>query len=446
MSLYGALFSGVSGLAAQSQAMGMISDNISNVNTVGFKKTQAQFSTLVTSAATQTSYSSGGVTSRPNALVDQQGLLQASASTTDLAMNGSGFFVVNALSEPTATEGTYMFTRAGSFQPDQDGDLRNSAGLYLQGWPIDANGNIPSNRSDLSVLETVNLNGLTGTADASTAITFAANLQSSQAINAAVSGATYTVGDIATDTVASDFERTLQIFDSQGGARSLTFGFLKDTTANEWLVEAFVEPSTDVDAGTHPNGLIASGTMAFNTDGTLDLATTTAGLLNLAITWDAAQGVDNSALAVDFGTDGASDGMTQFDSNSQLVLTETDGAVFGSLTGIGVDEDGIVTALFENGSRRDIYKLPVATFPNPNGLTGRTGNAYVTSAISGDLNMNEAGIGGAGLISPSSLEVSTVDIAEEFTNMIITQRAFSASGKIISTADEMLDELIRLKR
>ena len=120
--------------------------------------------------------------------------------------------------------------------------------------------------------------------------------------------------------------------------------------------------------------------------------------------------------------------------------------VFGSLTGIGVNEDGIVTALFENGSRRDIYKLPVATFPNPNGLLGRTGNAYVTSVTSGDLNMNEAGVGGAGLIAPSSLEVSTVDIAEEFTNMIITQRAFSASGKIISTADEMLDELIRLKR
>jgi len=446
MSLYGALFSGVSALSAQSQAMGMISDNISNVNTIGFKKTQAQFSTLVTTSATQSLYSPGGVTSRANTLIDQQGLLQASSSTTDLAMNGSGFFVVNDLSQPTATEGAYMFTRAGSFQPDQDGNLRNAAGFYLQGWPIDGNGNIPSNRSDLSILETVNLDGLTGTADPSTAITFAANLQSSQAINSAVSGATYVAGDMATDTVIADFERNLQIFDSQGGARSLTFGFLKDTTANEWLVEAFVEPATDVDAGTHPNGLIASGTMAFNTDGTFDLTNTTAGLLNLNVTWDAALGVDNSALAVDYGTDGASDGMTQFDSSSQLVRTSTDGAVFGSLSGIGVDEDGIVTALFENGSRRDIFKLPVATFPNPNGLLGLSGNAYVSSATSGDLNMNEAGIGGAGLVSPASLETSTVDIAEEFTKMIVTQRAFSASGKIISTADEMLDELIRLKR
>ena len=154
----------------------------------------------------------------------------------------------------------------------------------------------------------------------------------------------------------------------------------------------------------------------------------TAGLLSLNITWAATEGVNNSALAVDFGTDGATDGMTQFDSNSQLVKTETDGAVFGSLTGIGVDEDGVVTALFENGSRRDIYKLPVATFPNPNGLLGRAGNAYVASATSGSLNMNEAGVGGAGKVAPSSLEVSTVDIAEEFTKMIITQRAFSAGG------------------
>ena len=132
---------------------------------------------------------------------------------------------------------------------------------------------------------------------------------------------------------------------------------MKNTTANSWLVEAFVEPAADADAGTHPNGLIASGSMAFNTDGTLDLTGTTAGLLNLNITWAATEGVNNSALAVDFGTDGATDGMTQFDSNSQLVKTETDGAVFGSLTGIGVGEDGVVTALFENGSRRDLYKL-----------------------------------------------------------------------------------------
>ena len=446
MSLYGALFSGVSGLAAQSQAMGMISDNIANVYTIGYKKTQAQFKTLVTQSATSTTYSPGGVQSRPSQLIDQQGLLQASASDSDLALAGDGFFVVNSLANPTPIDGEYLFTRAGSFTPDENGNLRNAAGLYLQGWPIDATGNIPSNRSDLSQLETVNINGLTGTAAASTTVSFSANLQASQTINAAVVGATYAVGDLATDTVTPDFERTIQIFDSQGGSRSLTFSFLKDNTANDWLVEVFVEPAADTDLGTHPNGLIASGTMAFNTDGTLDLGGTTAGLLNLAITWDPAIGVDPSAIAVDFGTDATADGMTQYDSASLLESSSTDGSVFGALDSIVFSEEGVVTAVFKNGTRRNINQLPVAVFTNPNGLGNRTGNAYIATTESGALSLNEAGVGGAGLVAPSALEASTVDLAEEFTNMIITQRAYSASGKIITTADEMLDELIRIKR
>ncbi len=447
MSLYGALFSGVSGLAAQSQAMGMISDNISNVNTVGYKKTRADFNTLVTQAATATLYSPGGVQSRPNLLIDQQGLLQSSASDTDLAISGDGFFVVNTVSVPTAATGEYMFTRAGSFTPDKDGDLLNAAGFYVQAWPIDPlTGAIPSNRTDLTQLETVNISGLTGTAVPSTTVSLAANLQSSQAINPAVSGGTYVVGDLATDTLIADFERTLQIFDSQGGSRSLTFSFLKDSTPNRWLTEIFVEPATDADAGAHPNGLVANGTLAFNTDGTFDLGNSSAALFNLGITWDASLGVANSTVTVDYGTDAMTDGMTQFDSASQLGLAETDGSVFGALSRVTVDDDGVVTALFDNGTQRDIYKLPVAIFPNPNGLGNRTGNAFIATIESGSLNMQEAGIGGAGLVAPSALEASTVDLAEEFTNMIITQRAFSASGRIITTADEMLEELILLRR
>ena len=163
--LYGALFSGVTGLFVQSQAMGMISDNITNVNTVGYKRSHAQFATMVTQSVTQTSYSPGGVQTRPQLLVDQQGLLQSSSSDTDLAINGRGFFVVNELSNPTPTEGEFMFTRAGSFVPDKDGNLRNSAGLFLQAWPIDSAGNIPTNQSDVAQLETVNISGLTGTAE-----------------------------------------------------------------------------------------------------------------------------------------------------------------------------------------------------------------------------------------------------------------------------------------
>ncbi len=181
--LYGALYSGVTGLFVQSQAMGIISDNITNVNTVGYKRSHAQFATMVTQSVTQTSYSPGGVQTRPQLLVDQQGLLQSSASDTDLAINGRGFFVVNELSNPTSTEGEFMFTRAGSFVPDKDGNLRNSAGLFLQAWPIDSAGNIPTNQSDLAQLETVNISGLTGTAEPTSVVSLAANLQSSNPVN-----------------------------------------------------------------------------------------------------------------------------------------------------------------------------------------------------------------------------------------------------------------------
>ena len=158
----------------------MIADNIANVNTIGYKTTKAAFSTLVTQTRNITTYSAGGVRSSPQALVDRQGLLQSSASPTDLATTGNGFFVVHPASIPNSNNGTYSFTRAGSFSTDSDGFLRNPAGFYLQGWPIDASGNIPANRTDLGVLESINVQSLVGTAEPTTTISMQANLQASQ--------------------------------------------------------------------------------------------------------------------------------------------------------------------------------------------------------------------------------------------------------------------------
>ncbi|MBT5455610.1 MAG: flagellar hook-basal body complex protein [Rhodospirillaceae bacterium] len=138
--------------------------------------------------------------------------------------------------------------------------------------------------------------------------------------------------------------------------------------------------------------------------------------------------------------------MTQFSTPSSLISSETNGAVYGALTGVSVSEEGIVTALFDNGTRQDIFKVPLALFPNVNGLEGRTGNAYIGSLAAGDLTLQEARTGGAGIVSASTLEASTVDLAEEFSIMIQTQQAYSASARIITSADEMLDELIRLAR
>ena len=432
--------------------MGIISDNISNVNTVGYKRTDAQFSTLVTRPTTATTYTPGGVQSLPRPLVDEQGLLQSSTSSTDLAIQGNGFFVVNEISNATATNGQYSFTRAGSFTTDKDGNLLNSAGLYLQGFRLSSTGIAPTNLSDLTATTTVNVRGLTGSAEPTTAVGIRANLQSSQTINAAIG--TYAPGVTATSMAGGgftpDFVRSVQIFDSKGGSRTVTFGFLKTATANQWNVEVYVEPSSDVDPTAHPvAGQVAAGLLQFDTDGSFELTGTNAsfdGTTTTTITYAAALGLTPSVITIDLGTDEDIDGITQFDSASILTSADVNGAVFGELASITVDAEGIVVANFDNGQSRNIYQIPLATFANPNGLQEQTGNTYLATDKSSNVNLQFATQGGAGSVASSSLEASTVDLATEFTDLIIVQTAFNSDARIITTADEMLQELVRIKR
>ncbi|WP_321394025.1 flagellar hook protein FlgE [Emcibacter sp.] len=452
MSLYASLYSGVSGLTAYSSALGMISDNIVNVNTVGYKETRASFTTLVTESRSTTSYSPGGVQSIPQSLISRQGLLQSSASATDLSIDGAGFFVVGSSPSAVSENGAISFTRAGSFTPDEDGYLKNTAGLYLLGFPIASDGSIDPNRQ-VSALQPINVSGLTGTAEASTAVTLRANLQSTQEISALEATYTALAGfSMADGSVGSDFQRDVTVYDSQGTAHTITIAALKSSTANEWHVEMFVDPAAEVSTvGPLHSGQIATGTLAFNTDGTIDLTNTSAALTNpIGVTWTttgtSAALAEPSTLTFDFGTDGLGDGFTQFDSLSTLISSSVDGAVFGNVTGVAIGEDGIVTALFDNGLTRQVAQLPVAVFQNPDGLTRRQGNSYTVSDQSGNFALQIAGSGGAGFVAPSTLEASTVDLSNEFTQLITTQRAFSASTKIITTADEMLSELNNIKR
>ena len=449
MSLYAALYSGVSGLAAYSGALGMISDNIVNINTVGYKETRARFSTLVTESKSTTAYSPGGVQSLPQNLISRQGLLQASVSATDLSIDGAGFFLVGGGTNGSLSRTDISFTRAGSFTPDDKGYLKNTAGLYLLGFPMDDKGNVPINR-EVSSLQPINIAGLTGTAESTTEVTLRANLQSSQKVNANI--ATYNPSVAGTSmaggatTYTPDFQRNIQVFDSQGGTHTLTLGAMKSATPNQWNIEIYANPASDLTTGAgFVAGQVAKGTLAFNTDGTIDTAATSPALLSaMTATWT--NGSAPSTLKFNLGTNNESDGFTQFDSSSTLISSSVNGAVFGNVNGVSIGKNGVVTALFDNGLRRDVYKLPLATFQNPDGLTRRQGNSYTRSNQSGIFALQLAGTGGAGLVAPSTLEASTVDLANEFTQLITTQRGFSASTKIITTADEMLDELNRIKR
>jgi flagellar hook protein FlgE len=447
MSLFGSLFSGVSGLTAQSQAMGMISDNVSNVNTVSYKGAAAKFSTLVARTAAVSTYSPGGTRASTLYRIDQQGLLQGSSSPTDVAIDGGGFFVVNGQADGS---GEQLYTRAGSFEQDFLGNLRNNAGFFLQGWVLDANEQVVN----INQVSTVNVRVINGLALATTQVELGANLDARQT----AFGAAYATGDMATYNatagvggVQPHMVRAVQVFDPLGGAHNLQIAFLKDAAANTWNVEVYADLA-EVEAADHPDGLLASGTVTFNGDGTLATTSITpnypAAVLGapVGVNWLDTNGADDSSISLDLGTLDTADGLSQFSSSCNVIFVQQNGAEVGELNGVTIDLEGYVVATFTNGATQKIYKLPVATFANPLALDPRTGNVYGQTTASGEFNLRDAGRGGAGTIAPSSLEAANVDLAEEFTKMIVTQRAYSANARVITTTDEMLDELVRISK
>jgi len=771
MTLFGALSSGVSGLTAQSSAMGAISDNITNVSTVGYKNTQVDFQTLVTTQTSTTFYSAGGVQSKPRQDTGVQGLLASSTSQTDIAISGAGFFVVNEANTPTISN-EFLFTRAGSFFQDNEGYLRNTAGFYLQAWPTSADGTVTPNNKSLSIpnqnvistdyLGTVNLNRVGGTATATSTIGIGANLPSNDS-----TGKTHktdvqffdTLGNANTMSVvytktASDNQwnmsvspppdtAVLTLEDSSGVAyqsvgqleftdkpnegatvtiEGITYEFSADATVNgtNTRVTTTASSTTAVDVAALVAAVIAKDSdfdttnnriqvnpgvttsVLFTEDGTRDIAIDPSGLLNSSgsraakqesafsvrktgatyrdyeqftfsgvpatastiaiagttftiadgenpdtsgtdttvarqttvssadlgtLTWDTTTitstgtpwanvqvgdlitfSADNTAtytvasvdatgasivvqtalsvnggatnavatgtgvylnniltdlenaiegqladfaagsntarirtnnrsggtaadtsantlilsnltsaynitptaaflptepdgtvtysnatpftidkiqaitfdsdglpssinvaeveilnfengaaamnddasqanqITLDFGTIGEANGMTQFGAEFTPVFITQNGSQFGTFAGVTISTSGLVTALFDNGETRNVYQLPIATFTNVNSLGNKTGNVWNSTEASGDPTLRTPDNGPAGAIVQSALEQSTVDIGAEFTKMIVVQRAFSAAAKIISTADEMLEELLRTKR
>lgn len=432
MSLYGALFTGVSSLAANSRAIGISSNNIANVNTVGYKASVAQFETLLSRDTPAGDFSTGGVRTNTQSRVSIQGLTQATDSGTDLAISGEGFFVVTK--EPVATtgNGALLYTRAGSFTPDDSGNLRNSQGFYLMGWPLDETGNLQANTSNLAP---VNLGDLTGTAEATTSVTLRANLRASTTADT-----TYTTGDMASGTVTPQFQTVMEVYDTQGAVQPVRLAFVK-TAANTWSYEAIYE-GDPANIGGAANNPIASGTMTFDSSGQLLTPATSP---TITIPWAAASGLQPQDFTLDLSGSGGSRGVTQAEADS-VATTAANGAAFGRVAGVSINQDGYVTAIFDNGIERRVYKIPLATFPNPDGLTALNQNVYRVSEDSGSMQLLEPNTGGAGKIEANNLEASTVDLAKEFTDMITTQRAYSAATRIISTADQMLQEMLSIKR
>jgi flagellar hook protein FlgE len=466
MSINSAMSAGVSGMVANSAALAAISDNIANVNTIAYKRNQVNFASVVTAQSVPGRYSAGGVTAVTRQLIGQQGLVQTASSPTDIAINGDGFFVVTQKGQGLTSTDPRLFTRSGSFTVDANGYLVNDSGMYLQGWLADANGNFAPDPSDVTVMQPINVKafgtavaptssiGLNGTLDKRTPVSPGYATYDP----ATMSMADYAANGSAATGTQPDFTMQMSVVDSAGGTHKVAIGFLKTSTPNQWAAEIYAVPASDVTAAAgKPAGQIASGIVEFNNDGTINLDPTGNTTLfgaagaptDLALDassgstppqWDPSLGIAAQTIHLDLSK------INQIAAASALNSVTSDGATAGNVISVQVGTDGVVSAIFDNSQIRSLAKIGLVTFPNPDGLKAVNGNAFQASRAAGTPVVKAPGVGGAGQIAPSSLEASTVDLAAEFTGLITTQKAYSASSKIITTADQMLDELIQMMR
>ncbi len=416
------LFSAVSGLRTHQTRMDVIGNNVANVNTPGYKSSRVTFQEVFSQTLRGASSPSDlsmterggmnpmqiglGVTTGSIDTNHTSGNLQPTSRMSDAAIEGKGFFVVQ--------DGTtHAYTRVGAFDTDGDGVLVDSEGRKVLGWlPDAATGNLPADKT------AVNLNpiriaiGSNMAAQATDTIVWQKNLDAG-----AATGATKSV--------------PVTVYDSQGAPHSITVTFTKAAAANTWTwavtdTEADFVPA--IEAGSAAN-------LVFNTDGSFD--NTGNPFYDVTATHP---GVANMHFTLDMRS------ITQVAGPSTADTASVNGHPTGTLESYTFDSKGIISGFFSNGQTKILGQIALANFANPGGL-GKTGkNLFVESNNSGDADIGEPGTSGRGTVAPSSLEMSNVDLAEEFTQMIITQRGFQANSRIITVSDELLQELVSLKR
>lgn len=414
-----ALFSGVSGLRNHQTRMDVIGNNIANVNTIAFKASRVTFKEAfvqLLQGASRPPGDSGGInpvqigTGMNVASTDQlftQGSLESTGEPLDLAIQGNAFFVLGGGSKN-------VYSRAGNFQLDADGRLVSpSSGFVVQGINADAFGNFSTG----SAIDDVQIRlGDKSPAQATSEIGLAGNLDASAAV-----GATHTM--------------SINVYDSGGSPHTLQLAFTK-TAAGAWDWAA-----TSATGAVTPAG---NGTVTFNANGSLATFAYPGAGTNLTLTPTA--GGQPVTLTINPGSVNGIDGLAGFANPSNAVVNSQNGYQAGDLVNITVDTRGVITGFFTNGVSRSLAQVALASFNNPTGLVRSGNSVYEESANSGLAVVGFAGGTNSSTITPGALEGSNVDISQEFTNMIITQRGFQANARVITTADEMLNELVNLRR
>ena len=539
------LVSAISGLLAQSAAISNVSTNLANSGTNGYKAFTTNFHDLVAGAGGSSGGVYSGVSASARQNVTAQGSIIGSSISTDMAISGNGMFAVTQGAGGTTT----YYTRNGSFEPDNQGNLQLSGtNYYLQGYPTDADGNITN-----STLQTVNIGQISSSASATKTYSLSANLPSEEqssvfsqsytnydtnatenvtysyskvgtdssgnttyqlAINDSNSSATLTDDDGTTSTAgqpllydvtvdssgnitqvlnaqtgqptgvspslptvtpsdslsgvsppaswsdlgdSTSLASSITVYDSLGTAQTLPVSWTAEGN-NQWLMTVSAPKGATLTDSSGAPVSSYSYQVSFNSNGSLGsitgLPTSGGGTAPMAgnnepalnATWS--DGATSSAVTLNLGTAGSNGGLTQFDSGDStpsfdVKSTTNDGIPYGTLTGVSVNSAGEVIATYSNNTSRPIYKVPVATFPNENGLTAMSDEIYSATADSGSAILNTSGANGAGTIEGGKLESSTTDTTVEFSNMITAQQAYSASSQVISTDKQDFSTLMQ---
>lgn len=421
------LYTGISGLDAYSQAMSVIGNNIANVNTVGFKTSRISFEDIFSQSlvgATGRFQIGRGVQVASVQRIFSQSTFQTTSSATDLAIDGDGFFIVSR-------QGTTYYTRAGQFILDENGLMVNHRGYALQGWMLNDEGTITS------TLQDINLSNISSAPRATTRVVMHVNLD----VNASILTDPF---DLTDPVSTSSYMAPITVYDATGNGHLVNVYFRKQDN-DTWEWHALVDDG-ELEGGTPGvNTEVAAGTLDFQ-DGRLSNETVTTAFSAQFFGTSAAQSID-----IDFGLSTAeggtgTDGSTEFAGGSTTKFLSQDGYTQGNLISIQIDSNGVVSGVFSNGRSRPVFQVALARFTSPWGLTSIGGNLFSETSHSGPPIIGQAGSSGLGQINSNSLELSNVDLATEFVEMIKTQQAFQANSRVITTTDQMLQEIVNLKR
>jgi flagellar hook protein FlgE len=419
MAILGAFSTGRSGLVASGGALSVIGNNIANVQTVGFKGSRTEFADLLSADQGGEAGKIGlGARIAEVRTLFTQGPIESTGRPLDLSIDGNGFFI---LQDDTGR----VYSRAGNFSLLADGRITNNGGHVLQGTPVNGTG-IPT-----GAVQDVNIGIVSSQAQATANVNLVGNLQADAPIG------TFNGTTFATAFASSTFPQAVRVYDSLGAGHQAHLFFTK-TGANTWSMNVGVDAGET--GGTAGNlNILATQTLTFNPNGTLASPAT----VSVPVTF---AGAAAQTMTINLGTPGVVGGMTQFASASGLTSQTQDGFAAGQVVSVGVDETGILSASFDNGQVRPLYQLAIANFVAPEGLRPLGDTEYQETLQSGQPTVGVAQANGNGSIVSAALEQSNVQLAQEFIDLISTQRSFQANARVISTGDQILTDLVNLGR